>query len=84
MLDSFQKTSSVLTSLANMTSTHLSVNQNSSLKTASMELNSFRSRASDFGDSLPVSEGKISVPNLCSATGATGDSCDNLKLTSQV
>ena len=61
-----------------MTSSHLSLNQNSSLKTGSMELNFLRSKASSFGDSLAVSEGNIKMPNLCHSVGAQGDDCDNL------
>jgi len=67
-----------------MTSSHLSLNQNSSLKTGSMELNFLRSKASSFGDSLAVSEGNIKMPNLCHSVGAQGDDCENLKMTSQV
>ena len=49
-----------------------------------MELSSKRSKASDFGDSLAISDGKVSMPNMCEAVGAKGDDCTNLKMTSQV
>ena len=67
-----------------MTSMLLSMNTNSVIKTGSMELSSQRSRASSFGDDLPITAGKITMPNLCEAVGAKGDDCTNLKLTSQV
>jgi hypothetical protein len=49
-----------------------------------MELSSQRNRASSFGNNLPITDGKITMPNLCEAVGAKGDDCTNLKLTSQV
>ncbi len=83
-MDSFQKTSSLLANIANMSSMHLSLNENSVIKTGSMELSSQRNRASSFGNNLPITDGKITMPNLCEAVGAKGDDCTNLKLTSQV
>lgn len=84
MLDSFKKTNAILSNVANMTSSHLSINENTTIKTDSMELSFKRSKATDFEDNIPVSEGKIQMPPLCASMGLQGDGCENLKLTSQV
>lgn len=67
-----------------MTSALLSLNDNTTIKTDAMELNFMRSKASDFNDNLPVSDGKIQMPSICDSMGVKGDDCTNLKLTSQV
>jgi hypothetical protein len=84
VLDSFRKSVDVLKNVANMTSSKLSLNQNIAMKTKSMEQNFQRSKAADFGNSVPVTEGNIAVPPLCESMGVTGDACSNLKVTSQV
>ena len=67
-----------------MTASKLSMNQEQAMKTKSMEQTFKRSRATDFGSGISMSEGAISVPPLCEAMGLTGDACTNLKTTSQV
>ena len=60
------------------------MNEDSQTITKSMELSFKRSRASDFGSDVKMSEGGISVPPLCESMGLVGDACTNLKVTSQV
>ena len=67
-----------------MTAYKLSLNQNSSMKTSSMELNFLKNKASDFDSEVSTSSGKIKMPNLCEATGITGSDYDNLVVTTQV
>lgn len=83
-MDSFQKTNAILANVANMTSSHLSLNENTTIKTGSMEMSFKRSKATDFSEDFPVSEGKIKMPPLCESMGLQGDDCTNLKLTAQV
>ena len=67
-----------------MTSSKLSLNQETAMKSKSMEQTFKRSKASDFGETVQMTEGAISVPPLCQSMGLTGDACANLKVTSQV
>ena len=54
------------------------------MKSKSMEMTFKRTKASDFGSDVKMSEGGISVPPLCESMGLVGDACTNLKVTSQV
>ena len=64
-------------------SSKLSLNQESLIKTESIELNFKKSKATDFNKSnLIMSEGNIKMPPLCEPLYAA--ECDNLVLTSQV
>ena len=83
-MDSFKKSVEILSNVANMTASKLSLNDENNVKTKSMEMNFKRSKASDFDKDIKMSEGAISVPPLCESMGLTGDSCTNLKVTSQV
>lgn len=80
----FQKCNQILSQVGSMTAYKLSLNQNSSMKTSSMELNFLKNKASDFNSEVSTSSGKITMPNLCAATGTTGNDCNNLVLTTQV
>lgn len=70
--------------VANMTASKLSLNEDSQIKTKSMEMGFKRSKASDFGNDIKMTEGAIALPPLCESMGLTGDACSNLKVTSQV
>lgn len=83
VLDSFRKSVEILKNVANMTASKLSLNEDSQIKTKSMEMGFKRSKATDFGD-IKMSEGAITLPPLCESMGLTGDACSNLKVTSQV
>ncbi len=82
--EAFKKSVEILKNIANMTQSKLSMNQEQAMKTKSMEQTFKRSKASDFGSGIAMSEGAIAVPPLCEAIGLTGDACTNLKVTSQV
>ena len=84
LLDLFQKTNKILSQVANMTASKLSLNQDSQIKTKSMELNFKKSKATDFDSNVKMSDGAIQLPPLCETIGLGSSSCEDVKLTSQV
>lgn len=83
-MDAFQKSNVILQQVGSMTAYKLSLGQDSTIKTSSMELNFQRSKASNFSNNVAISQGQIQMPNLCEATGAQDSDCRNLVLTTQV
>ena len=85
LLDSFQKSCIILNQIGNMTAYKLSLGQQNSIKTSSIELNLKRNKALDFSSNVAVSEGQIQMPNLCNVFGVMNSAaCNNLVLTTQV
>ena len=79
---SFQQMDTIINQIGGMTSSKLSVGQNSTISSGSMVLSFQRNLASNFNSQVNISNAGIKLPNLCSAVGS--NNCDNLVLTTQV
>lgn len=75
----------MINNLTTMISQHLSVGQESKIKTASIEVNFKRTNASDLNNQLNLDGSEIKMPSVCDVLKTPTDSnCEGKVVTQQV
>jgi len=75
----------MISNLTTMISQHLSVGQESKIKTASIEMNFKRTNASDLNNQLNVDGNEIKMPSVCDILKTPSDTnCEGKVVTQQV
>lgn len=83
-LDFYQQSERTINNILKISSTHLSVGQETQIKTNSIHLNFKRSSGETLNRNMTTDQGEIKTPSLCDNILSGSDSCSTKIITQQV